>query len=60
MGLKIRVMTAVKALMARGILALTAGSTVLRLAPPLVISRAEIETVVEAIGSVLRQKEIGD
>jgi acetylornithine/succinyldiaminopimelate/putrescine aminotransferase len=41
-------------------LALTAGSTVLRLAPPLVISRAEIETVVEAIGSVLRQKEIGD
>ncbi|GIK56376.1 MAG: acetylornithine/succinylornithine family transaminase [Chloroflexi bacterium] len=51
--LKIRAMEVVRGLMERGVLALTAGSTVLRLTPPLVITKEEIDQVVEAIAAVL-------
>jgi acetylornithine/LysW-gamma-L-lysine aminotransferase len=48
-----------QALMERGVLALPAGPSVLRLLPPLVIEEAELQTVVEAMREVLK-KEIGD
>jgi LysW-gamma-L-lysine/LysW-L-ornithine aminotransferase len=51
--LKTRAMPVVEALMARDILALSAGSTVLRLVPPLVIGRQEIDEVVAALADVL-------
>ena len=51
--LKIRAMGVVRGLMDRGVLSLTAGPTVLRLLPPLVISKDEIDAVVEAITAVL-------
>ena len=41
------------ALMEEGVLALSAGPTVIRLLPPLVIGRAEIDTVVEKLLKVL-------
>ena len=41
------------ALQARGVLALPAGPTVLRLLPPLVIEQSDLERVVAAIGDVL-------
>lgn len=45
---------ALKALMEEhGVLALPAGSTVLRLLPPLTLSEAEIEIAVQAIATVL-------
>lgn len=53
--LKIRAMAVVRSLMERGILTLTAGSTVLRLVPPLVISKEEIDQVVAAIADVLEE-----
>jgi acetylornithine/LysW-gamma-L-lysine aminotransferase len=55
--LKIRAMEVVRGLMERGVLALTAGSTVLRLTPPLVISKEEIDQVVEAVTAVLWELE---
>jgi acetylornithine/LysW-gamma-L-lysine aminotransferase len=55
--LRQRVTPVLKALMERGVLALPAGPTVLRLLPPLVIEEADLETVVEAIADVL--KEVG-
>ncbi|HRQ40720.1 MAG TPA: acetylornithine/succinylornithine family transaminase [Chloroflexota bacterium] len=55
--LKIRAMNVVRGLMERGVLALTAGSTVLRLTPPLVIGREEIDQVIEAIAGVLDELE---
>ncbi|NTW01994.1 MAG: aminotransferase class III-fold pyridoxal phosphate-dependent enzyme, partial [Oscillochloris sp.] len=51
--LKTRVQPYLSALMERGVLALPAGPTVLRLLPPLVISYEDLETVVEAIKVVL-------
>jgi acetylornithine/LysW-gamma-L-lysine aminotransferase len=42
------------ALLERGVLALPAGPTVLRLLPPLVISYDDLETVVAAVAAVLR------
>jgi acetylornithine/LysW-gamma-L-lysine aminotransferase len=45
-----------KALQERGVLALPAGLTVLRLLPPLVISQADLELVAQAIESVLSDK----
>jgi acetylornithine/LysW-gamma-L-lysine aminotransferase len=53
--LKTRVTPVLQGLMERGVLALPAGPTVLRLLPPLVISREEIETVIRAIDATLRQ-----
>ncbi len=41
------------ALAEQGVLALPAGSTVMRFLPPLVISEADIETVIEKVGVVL-------
>lgn len=54
-GLELRrkVTPVLRALMERGIWALPAGPTVLRLLPPLVISEAELGVVVKAIGEVL-------
>jgi len=43
----------VQALMEKGIIVLLAGSTVIRLLPPLVISKEEIDIVVDAIAAVL-------
>ncbi len=43
-----------KALAERGVLALTAGPYVIRLAPPLVIEESQIEEVAEALEGVLR------
>ena len=57
--LKGRAMPVAQALMELGVLVLTAGSTVLRLLPPLVITPAEIDMVVEAIQDVLAQHEVG-
>jgi acetylornithine/LysW-gamma-L-lysine aminotransferase len=53
--LKTRVIPILKALQARGVIAMPAGATVLRLLPPLVISREEIDTVVAAITAVLEE-----
>lgn len=53
--LKIRAMDVVRGLMERGVLTLTAGSTVLRLVPPLIISKAEIDQVVAALAEVLAE-----
>jgi LysW-gamma-L-lysine/LysW-L-ornithine aminotransferase len=43
------------ALAEQGVLALPAGSTVMRFLPPLVISEADIETVIKKVGVVLAQ-----
>ena len=43
------------ALAERGILALSAGATVMRFLPPLVISREEIDAVVEAVREILKE-----
>lgn len=51
--LRCRVQPYLVALMERGVLALPAGRTVLRLLPPLVISREELDTVISAIEEVL-------
>ncbi|MEJ2149543.1 MAG: acetylornithine/succinylornithine family transaminase [Chloroflexota bacterium] len=56
--LRLRVTPILRALMARGVLALPAGSTVLRLLPPLTIGQDELTTVVGAIREVL--DELGD
>ncbi len=51
--LKMKVTPVLQALQNRGVLALPAGSTGLRLLPPLVITRDEIDLVVEAIAATL-------
>jgi acetylornithine/LysW-gamma-L-lysine aminotransferase len=43
----------VQKLMDKGVIALLAGATVIRLLPPLVISKEEIDTVVKALRDVL-------
>jgi LysW-gamma-L-lysine/LysW-L-ornithine aminotransferase len=53
--LKGRVQGVLQALMERGVLALPAGPTVLRLLPPLVISYEDLETVVATIAEVLSE-----
>lgn len=58
--LKIRAMEVVRGLMERGVLALTAGSTVLRLTPPLVITKEEIDQVIESLTKVLGQSEMAE
>ena len=50
--LKVRAMPVVKTLADRGVQVLTAGPTVLRLLPPLVISQPELDEVVDAIAQV--------
>jgi len=51
--LRRRVQPYLIALMERGVLALPAGRTVLRLLPPLVISQEELDTVISALEEVL-------
>ena len=51
--LKERVQPILGALLERGVLALPAGPTVLRLLPPLVITYDDLETVVERVSEVL-------
>ena len=51
--LKTRVQPTLQALLERGVLALPAGPTVLRLLPPLIITYTELEQVVAAIEAVL-------
>ena len=51
--IKQKVAPYLQALMARGVLALPAGLTVIRLLPPLVIGRAQLDRVVDALGEVL-------
>ena len=51
--LRTRVAPFLKALQAEGILALPAGLNVLRFLPPAIITRAEIDRVVEATARVL-------
>jgi LysW-gamma-L-lysine/LysW-L-ornithine aminotransferase len=48
----------VNALMARGVLALTAGSTVLRLLPALVIERDDLDRMVSALREVLDEQAV--
>jgi acetylornithine/LysW-gamma-L-lysine aminotransferase len=47
----------VQKLMEKGVIALLAGATVIRLLPPLVISREEIDTVVAALNDILLDGE---
>jgi len=58
--LRQRVTPLLKALMEKGILALPAGTTVLRLLPPLVIEEADLDTVVNTIAQVLAETEAED
>jgi predicted acetylornithine/succinylornithine family transaminase len=55
--LRCRVAPILRELQSRGVLALPAGSTVLRLLPPLVIERAELERVVEEVARALQLAE---
>jgi len=57
MDLRCRVAPVLRHLQSRGVLALPAGSTVLRLLPPLVIERPELERVVEEIARALQATE---
>ena len=52
--IKQKVAPYLSALTERGVLALSAGTTVIRLLPPLVISEAQIDRVVEAVEAVLQ------
>jgi len=51
--LRVKVTPILQKLQALGVLALPAGSTVLRLLPPLVIEEEDLERVVEAVERVL-------
>lgn len=55
--LRQRAMPYVQALMEEGIIALTAGSTVIRLLPPLTITSEELDRVVAALEKVLTAEE---
>jgi len=59
-GIEIRQKVApyLQALMDRGVLALAAGLTVIRLLPPLVITRQQIDQVVVALQEVLRMEDL--
>jgi acetylornithine/LysW-gamma-L-lysine aminotransferase len=55
--IKQKVTPFLQALTARGVLAQPAGLTVIRLLPPLVISKEQIDRVVEALAQVLKMQE---
>ncbi|HLF25060.1 MAG TPA: acetylornithine/succinylornithine family transaminase [Anaerolineae bacterium] len=55
--LKQKVTPYLQALLARRVLALPAGLTVMRFLPPLIISREDLEHVADAVGEVLTQPE---
>ena len=54
--LRVRAMPVVKSLMDEGLLVLTAGTTVLRLLPPLVITREQIDTAVAVLESTFNEQ----
>ncbi|MAU09177.1 MAG: aspartate aminotransferase family protein [Anaerolineaceae bacterium] len=54
--LRVRVTPILQALQERGILALPAGKTVLRLLPPLTITQAELLTIVDSIEAILQEQ----
>ncbi|MBN1428328.1 MAG: aspartate aminotransferase family protein [Anaerolineae bacterium] len=54
---KIRAAQVVEALIERGVLTLTSGTTVMRLLPPLVIPREDIDTVIETLTETLTHIE---
>jgi acetylornithine/LysW-gamma-L-lysine aminotransferase len=56
--LRVKARPVVAALRERGVLALTAGLTVLRLLPPLVITREQCDEVVAAIDDALRESMV--
>jgi acetylornithine/LysW-gamma-L-lysine aminotransferase len=56
--LRIRAMPVVHALLDSGVLVLTSGKTVIRLLPPLTISRSEIDRVVCALQEILLEMEL--
>jgi acetylornithine/succinyldiaminopimelate/putrescine aminotransferase len=56
--LRMRAMPIVKDLARRGVQVLIAGPTVLRLLPPLVITREELDEVAVAIRDALRSQEL--
>jgi acetylornithine/LysW-gamma-L-lysine aminotransferase len=58
--LRVRAMPIVKTIMDEGILVLTAGKTVLRLLPPLVITRDQVDCVVNALETILAAQETGE
>lgn len=58
--LKVRAMPLVAALADQGVQLLTAGTTILRLLPPLVISQAEIDEVVAAVAQVLKMSSTNE
>lgn len=55
--LKIKVTPVLQALMERGVLALPAGPNVLRLLPPLVIEKKDLDTAIDTIEQVLSDQE---
>jgi acetylornithine/LysW-gamma-L-lysine aminotransferase len=57
LDLKVRAMPIVRELARRGVQVLTAGPTVLRLLPPLVITKEELDEVTNAIRDTLRAQE---
>jgi LysW-gamma-L-lysine/LysW-L-ornithine aminotransferase len=56
--LKVRAMPVVQALARRGVIALTAGATVLRFLPPLVIAPEDLDTVAGTLKEILSEGEI--
>lgn len=54
--LRVRAMPLVKRLMEEGVLVLTAGKTVIRLLPPLVITLEQVDSVVSALESILAEQ----
>jgi acetylornithine/LysW-gamma-L-lysine aminotransferase len=55
MELKVKVTPVLQALQTRGVLALPAGATVLRLLPPLVITQEDLDHVISAIDETLAE-----
>lgn len=53
--LKEKAAATIAALRERGVLVINAGSTVIRFVPPLVITREEVDEVVEAVGAALTE-----
>jgi acetylornithine/LysW-gamma-L-lysine aminotransferase len=56
--LKTKVTPVLQELQSRGVLALPAGATVLRLLPPLVIEQSDLDRVVEAIAGTLEVRDV--
>jgi acetylornithine/LysW-gamma-L-lysine aminotransferase len=55
--LKVKVTPVLQALMERGVLALPAGPNVLRMLPPLVIEKRDLDTAIDIVEQVLAQQE---